>query len=163
MTLSDVAPQVDSSVAQDAFSDEDRSTGTDTKSTEAPSVPAPPNAWKKPPMSEGVTEAWPDQPIALPTAPASKRKAEVAATDTAAKAPPAPQQRKEGQKAEPARKDKQPAQEPKEQAPPGPALDSQEATQFNLPPPPVAPKTPALSWRKILAGNVSCLHREDIS
>ena len=161
--VSDVALQVDSSVAQDAFSDEDRSTGTDTKSSEAPSVPAPPNAWKKPPMSDGVTEAWPDQSIALPTAPASKRKAEIAATDAPAKAQPATQHRKEGQKAEPSRKDKQPAQEHKEQTPPGPVLESQEAAQANVPPPPVAPKTPALSWRKILAGNVSCLHREDIS
>ncbi len=149
------ALQVDSSVAQDAFSDEDRSTGTDTKSSEAQSAPAPPNAWKKPPVSEDVSETWPDQPIALPTAPASKRKAEAAAKDPPAKAPQAPQQRKEGQTAEPARKDKQPAQVPEEQAPTGPASVGEEGAQPQLPPPPVAPKTPALSWRKILAGSVS--------
>lgn len=151
--------QVDSSVAQDAFSDEDRSTGTDTRSSDAPAVSAPPNAWKKPPVSDGVSEAWPEQPIALPTAPASKRKAEAASRDTDAKAQQGTQPRKEGQKAETARKDKQPVQEPKEQEPPGAALGSQEGVSSQLPGPPVAPKTPALSWRKILAGNVHCCSR----
>ena len=150
-------------MAQDAFSDEDRSPGTDSKSREAASVPAPPNAWKKPPVSDGGAEAWPDQPIALPTAPASKRKAEAAAKGPATDAQQAPQQRKEGQKAEPARKDKLPAQESEEQAHHGSAPESQEGTQSQMPPPPVAPKTPALSWRKILAGSVSFLHQGAIS
>ena len=67
--------QVDSSVAQDAFSDEERSVGPETKASDVPAVSAPPNAWKKPPLSNGAAETWPEQHIALPTAPASKRKA----------------------------------------------------------------------------------------
>ena len=113
-------------------------------------------------MSDGGAEAWPDQPIALPTAPASKRKAEAAAKVPVANPQQAPHQRREGQKAEPARKEKLPAQDSEEQAPLGSAPDSQEGIQSQLPPPPVAPKTPALSWRKILAGSVSFLHKEDI-
>jgi len=142
-------------VAQDAFSDEDRSTGTEAKARDAPAaampaVAAPPNAWKKPPMSNGVSE----QPIALPTAPASKRKVGVTAKDPAPRAQQAQQQRKEAQKAEVPRKDKQPAAvaEPKQESAPVQVSATQEVAPSQLPPPPVAPKTPALSWRKILAG-----------
>lgn len=146
--------QVDSSVAQDGFSDEDRSVGADTKASEVPAgAAAPPNAWKKPPLSNGVAgEAWPEQPIALPTAPASKRKAEAAVKEPAPRAQQGQPQKKDAQKGDPLRKDKQPAAEPKDSAAPAQAPSPQEGATAQLPPPPVAPKTPALSWRKILAG-----------
>ena len=144
-------------MAQDAFSDEERSTGADTKGSDAPAVPvAPPNAWKKPPMANGPAETWPDQPIALPTAPASKRKGDLAAMESGPKAQQAQQQRKEMQKADPLHKDKQPAAEPKELGASATASDSQEGASSQLPPAPMAPKTPALSWRKILAGTEFC-------
>lgn len=144
-------------MAQDAFSDEERSTGADTKGSDAPAVPVPPpNAWKKPPTANGPAETWPDQPIALPTAPASKRKGELAAMESGPKAQQAQQQRKEMQKADPLHKDKQPAAEPKELGASATASDSQEGASSQLPPAPMAPKTPALSWRKILAGTEFC-------
>lgn len=142
--------QVDSSVAQDAFSDEERSMGPETKASDAPAVPAPPNAWKKPPLSNGAAaETWPEQHIALPTAPASKRKAGTAVKESASKVQ---QQVKDPQSAALPGKDKPVAAAVKESGAPSQALNSQEEAPLLLPPPPVAPKTPALSWRKILAG-----------
>ena len=141
--------QVDSSVAQDAFSDEERSVGPETKASEAPAVLAPPNAWKKPPLSNGAAETWPEQHIALPTAPASKRKAGAGVRESA---PKGQQQMKETQVAALPGKDKPVAAAVKESGAPSQALSSQEEALSQLPPPPLAPKTPALSWRKILAG-----------
>ena len=141
--------QVDSSVAQDAFSDEERSMGPESKASDVPAVPAPPNAWKKPPLSNGAAETWPEQHIALPTAPASKRKAGAAVKESASKVQ---QQVKDTQSAALPGKDKPVAAAVKESGAPSQALSSQEEAPSQLPPPPVAPKTPALSWRKILAG-----------
>ena len=110
---------------------------------------APPNAWKKPPLSNGAAETWPEQHIALPTAPASKRKAGAGVRESA---PKGQQQMKETQVAALPGKDKPVAAAVKESGAPSQALSSQEEALSQLPPPPLAPKTPALSWRKILAG-----------
>ncbi len=139
-------------MAQDAFSDEERSTGADVKGSDAPAGPVPPpNAWKKPPIANGPAETWPDQPIALPTAPASKRKGEVAAKDSGPKAQQTQQHREEMRTTEPLHKDAQSAADLKELGASAIASDSREGAPSQL-----APKTPALSWRKILAGVYIC-------
>ena len=149
-----VGVQANSSVAQDALSDEDRDMSVLSSAQDV--APPVPNAWRRTPLPNGTPDAWEEQPAPPPPLPKGpKRNTEA----------PAKQVHSENRGIAVSKLERQPspAHKPGVPAPNNSSKGSapvsvdangtMDATATSMAPPvPAQPKGPPVSWRKILAG-----------
>lgn len=149
-----VGLQANSSVAQDALSEEDRDVSVVSSAQDV--APPVPNAWRRTPLPNGTPDAWEEQPAPPPPLPRGPKRR----TDAPVKQVQSENKGAAGTKLE---RQPPPAQKPGVPAPSNStegsapvsvdANGTMDATATPpAPPVPAQPKGPPVSWRKILAG-----------
>ncbi|BDA40478.1 hypothetical protein COCOBI_01-1310 [Coccomyxa sp. Obi] len=152
---SSIDVQANSSVAQDALSDEDRDVSVLSSAQDV--APPVPNAWRRTPLPNGTPDAWEEQPAPPPPLPRGpKRSTEAPAKQVQSENKGAAVNKLERQPP-PAQKPGIPAASNSSEGAAPVSVDANgtmDATATLVAPPvPAQPKGPPVSWRKILAGD----------